>query len=624
MKIQILLLVTAALFTLTLSAQKTSDLFMPKEYKRAYNNGSRSLDGTPGENYFQNRTDYDIKAEFFPDTKMLTGSEVITFKNNSPDTLSWIYINLYQNIFKKGETRDSYIDPKNIHDGVEIKQLKINDSIIDAGEMVFYSTLLACRVPDKIFPLSSTKIEIKWQLKTPVTGMFRIGTYDTSSFFVGYWYPKMNVYDDISGWNTFGYNGNAEFYSDYGNFEVEITVPSNYITWSSGPLQNGDEIFHDKYIKRINEAAISDEIIPIISKEDRLANTITKSREKHIWKFKAENLPDFAFCLSDKYVWDATSLQIGDERIIINAVYNPRSKNFQTVAEICKKSIEYYSNTAPAIPFPYSQFTAFNGEKNGAEFPGMFNDQEEASEMGTLFVTTHEVAHTYFPFYVGVNEQEYSWMDETLATMIGASALADQMGTGEAIIMKEVAKRYHDQSAKLGVDIPMMTGTHSLGDFTSGFVTYIRPTAAFSMLFDYLGKEKFYQILREFSKNWKGKHPIPYDLFHAFNKGAGEDLGWFWKPWFFELGYADLGIGNIKYSADHTIIEIENQGSFPVPINLTVKFKDGRTIEVNQKMDAWKSGNRSIKIKIAKGDIGEIILDMDLPETYYDNNRKIF
>jgi len=608
-----------------LFAQSTKDLYMPREYKQANKNKTRSLDGTPGENYFQNRTDYDIKAEFFPDTKVLIGSEVITYKNNSPDTLSWLCINLYQNLYKKGEARDSYMDSKSIHDGVEIKSIKINGTELNSKTFQFFSTILMFPIANKIATGTETKIEIEWKQIMPVTAMRRIGTYDKSSFFVGYWYPKMNVYDDIVGWNTFGHAGNAEFYHNYGDFDVEITVPSEYNVWSSGLLQNTNEIFLDKFIKRINKASESDEIVHVISKEDRDENKITKAGEKHIWKFRAENLNDFAFAVSNKYLWDATSVKIGDKRVLVNAVYNNRSANFRTVAEICRKSIEFYSNTVPAIPYPYPQLTAFNGEVKGVEFPAMINDQEESDQMGTMFTTTHEIAHTYFPFYVGTNEQEYGWMDEGLASIIGISALVELMGTDEATIFPLVNKKYHDESAKLAIDIPLMTGTHSAGDFTSGFITYIRPITALSLLFDYMGKDKFYQVIREFTEEWKGKHPIPYDLFYAFNKVAGEDLSWFWKPWFFELGYADIGIGEINYGTDETTIHIENVGSFPIPINLTIKYKDGNEKTVKKAMDVWKSGNKSYQIKIPKGDIKEIVLDTEFtPETYYENNKKVF
>ncbi len=193
---------------IAINAQSTKELYMPGEYRQAYKSQTRTHQGIPGKNYFQNKADYTINAEFFPETRQLTGNEIITYYNNSPDSLSWIYINLYQNRFKKGEARDACIDARNIHNGVKIKSLKINNKEINPETFYFYSTILRFPLPDKIPPDSTTEIMVEWEQQMPVTGLFRIGTYNGNNFFLGYWYPKINVYDDIVGWNAFGHTGN--------------------------------------------------------------------------------------------------------------------------------------------------------------------------------------------------------------------------------------------------------------------------------------------------------------------------------------------------------------------------------------------------------------------------------
>lgn len=616
------LLTIIALAFLPAFGQTTNELYMPREYQEAYQNGTRSKEGIPGKNYFQNEADYRIKAEFFPENNLLTGHELITYKNISPDTLTRLYISLYQNLFKKGEARDKYIDTANIHSGVEIKSITVNGIPIDPEACKYFSTLLTFKCPGKLLPGSETNIEIAWQQFMPRTGMFRIGTYDKSSSFIGYWYPKINVYDDIVGWNTFGHTGNAEFYNDYGDYDVEITIPAQYTVWSSGLLQNAHEIFNEKQVSRINKALDSDEVVSIITREERDANQITRPGAKHTWKFKADNLPDFAFAVSDKYLWDATSILIGNKRVLINAVYNRNTVNFHTVAEICRKSLDYFSRTKPGIPYPYPILTAFNGEKNGMEFPCMINDQDERSAMETMLITTHEIAHAYFPFYVGTNEQEYAWMDEGLASIIGISALADFSGMDASAILKQATAKYHDESGSLAIDIPLMVGTHHAGDYTNGFITYIRPIAAFSLLLDYMGEDKFYQAVVEFSQRWKGKHPIPYDLFYTFNQVAGEDLGWFWNPWFFKLGYADLSIGKIESFADKTTVQIDNRGGFPIPVVLTATYQDGTKKTVTRRMNIWQPGVHSCEIELPKGDLSELMLDTGMPELDYKNNKK--
>ena len=339
---RIIISILGVLIFLSGFGQNTNDLYLPREYQMAYGNETRSHEGIPGRNYFQNQANYQITAEFFPETKLLVGSETITYKNNSSDTLSQIFINLYQNIFKKGEARDSYIYSINIHNGVKINNIKVNDVSVDLDKCVYFSTLLTFRLPENLIPDGEINIDIGWEQTMPKTAMFRIGTYDETSSFIGYWYPKVNVYDDIAGWNTFGFTGNAEFYNDYGNYEVEITVPANYQVWSSGLLQNAEEIFNKKYLSLLNMAAKSDTVIQIVTVDDRKENKITKPVQKHCWKFKAENLPDFAFAVSDKYLWDATSIQIGEKRVLIHSVYNPKSENFRYVADISRKALVFY------------------------------------------------------------------------------------------------------------------------------------------------------------------------------------------------------------------------------------------------------------------------------------------
>ena len=619
-----LMALISVIYVTSIQAQRTEELYMPREYKQAHKNQTRTHQGIPGKNYFQNKADYVIRAEFFPETAQLTGTEAITYYNNSPHSLSWIYINLYQNRFKKGEARDAYVDAKNIHDGVTIKSLQINNQEIDPKKFNFYSTLLALPLSDKILPNSTTEIRIEWAQQMPVTGLFRIGTYNQDNFFIAYWYPKISVYDDIVGWNAFGHTGNAEFYHDYGDFDVTVTVPSDYNVWSSGTLQNPQDIFREIYLERINRASNTDSIIPIITKKDRIEGNITKNGEKHTWKFKAEHMPDFAFAVSNQYLWDATSAKVGANRIPVNAVYNKDALYFQTVAEISKKTIEFYSDTTPAIPYPYPQFTAFQGQKNGMEFPAMINDQDEDSLFDTQFITTHEVAHAYFPFYVGTNEQEYSWMDESLASIIGISALSQMSGLDETLILNSVAEKYKAEAAQLGIDMPPMAGTHSAGDIIYGFMTYTRPITALVLLYDYMGKDQFYRAIRLFATRWEGKHPLPQDLFNTFNEVAQEDLAWFWKPWFFDLGNADVGIGNVEYQTDKTFVHVENIGSFPVPVKMTVFYKDGRETVVKKDMSIWKPNCKSCKIEVEKGDIKEIVINENIPDTDNDNNKKQF
>ncbi|NTW25715.1 MAG: M1 family metallopeptidase [Lentimicrobium sp.] len=602
-----------------ISAQSMNDLFIPYEIQQAYENGTRSTEGIPGRNYFQSRTDYAIKTEFFPETNLLTGTETITFKHNGRDTLSNIYLNLYQNLYKKGTPGNLTIDAANIHEGVEITSVKVNGIPLNLNSLNFFSTILHLHSPEKIAPGSETSIELDWRQIMPVTAVKRQGTYNKTSFFIAYWYPKLCVFDDIEGWNVAGHKGTAEFYSDYGNFDVEITVPAEYIVWSSGELQNSSEIFTEKFIDRIRQASQSDTVVHIITAADRIENRITKPAIKHQWKFKSENQTDFAFALSDSYLWDGTSINTGNKVIPVNSVYYETAETFSTVAEISRKSIDFYVNKIPGIAFPFQHLTAFQGSPGGMEFPGMINDQDFDNAMETILVTSHEIGHAWFPFNVGINEEKYGWMDEGLTTYIGLAAFSEQIGDKDLSIFKEAFKRYKQKAGSQTADVPLMIVSYALSDETAGFSTYVKPICAFYLLAEYMGKDKFYQAIRLFTERWQGKHPIPYDLFYTFNETAGEDLAWFWKPWFFEFGYADLAIGAIDKVEN--FVTIVNKGSYPMPIILTVRYHDGTEETISRGMDIWKDGIKSCNFNL-RPDIKEIILNNPMiPEASYDNNH---
>ncbi len=605
----------------SINAQNTKELFIPKEIKKAYENGTRSYDGKPGKNYFQNTTDYQIKAEFNPDKRTVTGSETITYKNNSKDSLSYIYIKLYQDLFKKGSARDWDLGPIDIHDGVQIKSIKVNNSEIEFNSYTVRrnATNMRINLSEKLLPQSITKIKIEWKLIIPGTVPVRMGTYHGTNFMVAYWYPKMAVYDDIKGWNSVPHTGNCEYYNEFGDFDVEITVPKDYNVWSSGILKNAKEIYTKKYLEKIDKAASSDEIIKVITKEDRLENKITKDAEKHTYKFKARNIPDFAFAVSNAYLWDATSVKVGNKRVLVHAVYYEKSSDFYEVADLSRKTIEYFSTKCPAIEFPYPQMVAFNGS-GGMEFPGMINDGDGENKNGTIYVTAHEIGHTYFPFYTGLNEQRYAWMDEGLISFFPQKVVAKYTDDKNYVAFKGTIKSYNHY-AGTEIEIPLMVSSINTGE-AYRYHAYSRSSTAFYMLYKMIGEEKFNKGLQQFAKRWESMHPTPYDFFFTFNEIAGEDLGWFWKPWFFELGCADLALENISKKNGEKTVEVVNKGGFPVPVKLKVVYKDGSEKVIEKPISIWKNQTKSIVIPFPEGKINYVVLDSEMiPDAYPENNR---
>ncbi len=609
MRRKILLVIIAVIVMLPVIGQNTNDLYKPNEYRQAYRKGTRSVKGVPGSNYFQNQTDYDIKAEFFPETGSVKGKELIKFHNNSKDNLKTLFFHLYQNVYKKGNAKDIDISPELLHDGVKIESVTVNGVKIKPDMLRMQSTLLIVPVKDEVKANSIAEIEIEWELKIPSKPHFRTGTYFDDSFFVGYWYPRICVYDDILGWDVnSGYTGYAEFYNEYGNYNVEITAPADYTVWSSTSLKNPQEIFTKEYLSRLQEAYSSDKIVQIIGKKDRKNNNITQKKPKHIWKYTATNLPDFAFALSNNYMWDAGSVKIGNKRVKVNSAYDVTSHGFKDVAEIAKKSIKFFSTKNPGITYQYPEMTVFNGAMGGMEFPGIVNDQNEESLAGTIGLTAHEIGHSYLPFYVGTNEHEYGWMDEGFVTFLTELAEAEITEDENFVPFRSIIGYYNNQSGELNREMPLMVNTQNLGD-AYFYITYTKSSVFFWTLYDYLGEEVFFKAIRTFAERWKSKHPTPYDMMYTINEIAGEDLGWLWKPWLFEMGYAGVELEKVTQQNGEYTVTLKKNGKLPVSIALNVKYADGSSETIRKKADVWKNNVSTCDVKLPNKDIVEISLD---------------
>ncbi|KAB2840788.1 MAG: M1 family metallopeptidase, partial [Melioribacteraceae bacterium] len=269
-------------------------------------------------------------------------------------------------------------------------------------------------------PESSLELKIEWSFIIPSVSPVRMGAYDSTSFFVALWYPQIAVYDDIAGWSMYNYTGQQEFYNDANDYEVDITMPREYIVWATGILTNAEEVLNEEYFEKYNDAHETEDVINIITKKDREKKQITKN-ETNTWKFKARYVPDFAFAVSNTYLWDLTSVEVDKStgrRVLTGAAYNEKAEDFYEVAAITRDAVKLLSEDLPGIPYPYPTAVIFNGGGNGMEFPMLINNPEKSSRSQTVGVAVHELVHQYFPFYTGVNEIKYAWMEEGWARML--------------------------------------------------------------------------------------------------------------------------------------------------------------------------------------------------------------
>jgi len=624
-KIFLLILMGAATFG-TLRAQK-SGFYMPNELQKAYNAETRSYNGAPGKHYFQNTADYDIDARFDPETGVLEGEETIRYHNNSPDTLEHMVIRVYMNLFQKGVPRDFDVGPSDLHDGVEVSDLTINGREINSpGGPQLNSgrgTTYMIQLLNPILPESEATISLEWKVQLPEQVTIRMGKYGEGNWFVAYWYPRISVYDDILGWDTHGFTGSAEFYNDFSNYDVKLTIPGDNMVWATGELQQPEKHYQKGVLERIEKARETDEVISVVTDKDIENNRVLKDKEEHTWHFIAEEVPDFAFATSQSYLWDGTSVEVDPQtgrRTFVSAVYEEGASYFDQVAEIGRESIRLLSEEIMGVPFPWPKLTAFNGS-GGMEFPMMINDGAIGSYQGTVYLTAHEIGHNYFPFYVMTNESYYAFMDEGLITFLPRmveEALVEDFDPFSGMISQ------YERHAGNYREVPLMVKSYLISDYSAYRLhAYQRPAAAFYMLWRYLGEEDFHKALTHYIQRWAKKHPTPYDFFFTFEDVLNQDLSWFWKPWFFEFGYPDLAISDVEKTETNTLVNIEKKGRFPVPVRLEVKFAGGETKIYSEPMDIWKDGRNRFQIEINdQRRIDSIKLGSDkIPDTNRKDNK---
>lgn len=622
------------LFLVFISLSQLSAQFqiqIPRDLQHAYKNNTRSLDGSPGKNYWQNTSDYIIEVKFIPSERKIVASEEIIYYNNSPDTLKRIVIHLLQDVFKKGSARDFPVNPEDIHDGMKINKLTINNNLYDIkdrNKANQFSTNLNIKLDsiDIIPPKSKTKLEIIWETVIPKYSNIRMGTYDSTSFFVAYWYPKIAVYDDVYGWDEIPYTGTVEQYNDFNNYDVKITVPKNFLVWATGTIQNPEDVYSEQVLERFRMAQKSDSVIRIITINEIEKNILnTKDKESLTYHYKAEYVPDFVFALSDHYLWDASTLVVDrstNRRTLISSVYKKESKDFYEVAKIARDVISFFSFEFPQIPFPYPSMTVFNGQ-GGMEFPMMVNNGSTQSFAAAVGLTSHEIAHTYFPFYMGINEKRFAWMDEGFAVMLPFD-LQERYAEGAG--PRHNNSTSYENFAGNEDEMPVITPSFLLSGNSYRVASYRRPGCAYDFLRDLLGKEKFIAVMKEYVRLWNGKHPIPYDFFFTFNKYAGEDLSWYFIPWFFEKNVPDIDLEKVKLDENELSFVVKKVGNIPVPISLKIKFEDNSTNEIYETARIWKDGKTEVvyKLKISKKPVSIELNSKNIPDANRTKNEFYF
>ncbi len=605
---------------------EAQQLFTTTNIKNAFKNETRTTSGKPGKKYWQNRADYHIDIKFNPANQLLEGSETITYSNNSPDTLHQLVIRLYPDLYKKGVSRLVKIADVDLNDGVQIDAFQVGAEKIsrfsDSLKAYHNNTNLTITPKKAILPHSKIQLSVSWHYKVNMGSQIRTGMVDSTSYFIAYFFPRVAVYDDIDGWDDWSYNGGQEFYNDFGNFDVSVSVPKNYVVWATGSRLNETENFTPNILSKIEAARASGKIIHVIDSLDYGRNDVLKPGASGVWKFTAKNVTDFAFALSDHYLWDASSVLVDSasgRKTLAEAAYNKVHKDFFDVADQAHQSVYYMSHFYPKYPFPFEHVTVFDGTDQ-MEYPMMVNDNPEENRKDAVQLTSHEIFHSYFPFFMGTNETQYAWMDEGWAT-IGESVISPKLGEPEDEGI--FSKVQYEEISGTDADVPLITNTKAYSGAAYRANSYGKGGLCYYVLQDMLGDALFFKSLHQYMNDWNGKHPVPYDFFYSINNASGKNLNWFWNKWFFGWEYPDLSIKTVDNLNNATGVTIENKGGLPLPVFLTIYFKDGKTSSLKYTAEIWKDGAKQkvIPLKSRYSSIAKITLGNEfVPDKYKDNN----
>ncbi|MEN5432187.1 M1 family metallopeptidase [Sphingobacterium faecium] len=621
MKIKILLsLVYIFACNIFLHAQ---ELYTPRHIKQAYKNETRSLTGAPGAKYWQNRAQYHIQVTVNPETKIVSGKERIQYENNSPNALKDLVIHFANNVHKPTAARAADVSTDFLTSGLKLKSFKVDNKVyvIDSKD---WTTANRIKLNKPVDPKSSVTVEMEWEYPLSLSSD-REGQIDPGTYFCAYAYPRIAVYDDYNGWDVLEHNGRQEFYNDFNDYKVEIRVPKNYVVWATGSFLNPEEVLQPEILDRFKKSLISDQVITVADLKEMETQKVTKQHDWNIWKFEADHIVDFCFALSDHYVWDASSVQLKSKRVSVQAAYLNGTKDFEQYVGWERYCIDWFSKNWPGVEYPFPTMTAIQGFAD-MEYPMMVNDSSVPDNlMDARQTVDHEIAHTYFPFYMGTNETRYAFMDEGWATALELLIGMDENGEEAAKqLFKEFRVKGWIQDPATEQDQPLISLSSQLSGKGYGNNAYIKSALSYLALKDYLGDEAFRKALHHYMENWNGKHPTPWDYFYSFNTGSGKNLNWFWNNWYFSNHYIDLKLSKVSQKNKTISLEIENNGGFAIPFDVILTYVDGEKEKIHFTPQVWESNQAVTTLKLkTKAKVKEVVLDNDIFMDYTSDDNRV-
>jgi hypothetical protein len=633
--VSVLFLVSAAIAQ---SKYDHREAFNPIFYPQS-GNDYRSASGEPGPKYWQNRSDYKINTNLDPASHTVSGDIEITYTNNSPDNLKFLWLQLDQNIYKQ-DSRGSATTTQTggrwanggFTEGSVLKSISIESggksytpkSIVSDTRLQLWLNESLKAGGNKI------KINLKYEFTVPEYGTDRMGRLKTKNgivYEIAQWYPRMCVYDDIQGWNTLPYAGAGEFYLEYGDVEFNITAPSRLIVVGSGELTNPQECLTATQLKRWEDAKKSDKTV-MLRKESEIKDKSSRpDQEKCTWKFKMQNTRDVAWAASEAFVWDAARINLpsGKKALAMSAypVESIDKDGWQRSTEMTKASIEHYSKTWYEYPYPAAINVA--GIVGGMEYPGIVFCSYQSKGADLWGVTDHEFGHTWFPMIVGSNERKYAWMDEGFNTFINEIS-TKEFNNGEfastSFFPGDMTKYVFSDRMDGLLNTPEVIQQPNLG-----VAAYLKPSMMLHALRDLVvGHERFDAAFKEYIQRWAFKHPTPWDFFHTMENVTGEDLSWFWRGWVLNSWKLDQAVQSVNYikniPANGSSITILNLDKMVMPVTVLIREENGKEHNINLPVEVWQRGYEWTFNAPTTSIVKEVILDPEskLPDMDRKNN----
>jgi hypothetical protein len=606
----------------------------------------RSGSGAPGEAYWQNKADYKIDVRLDDQKNEISGNVKILYTNNSPDNLSYVWLQLDENIYKADSRGRLSSPPSNMQvpfvGGYNIKSVKIDEGEkVEEANFIITDTRMQIRLPQDLKGKGGKlKIFIDYSFEVPPQRLGRLGYMESKNgiiYDIAQWFPRMAVYDDIKGWNNLPFLGNGEFYLDYGDYDYKITVPWYMIVVGSGELINPKEVLTKNEIDRLYQASKSDSTVFIINQNEISSESTRPVHKGNLtWHFKMENSRDVSWSASKAFIWDAAKVNLpsGRKCLAMSAypIESAGNDAWGRSTEYLKNSLEIYSKHW--FEYPYPNAVNVGGPVGGMEYPAIIFCSWKAKGKDLWMVTTHEIGHNWFPMLVGSNERENAWMDEGFNTFINIYS-TDEFNHGEY-----APKRDGEYAPKGGIPsqeiIPFLTGPNSqpiisFADAIPGkFVhtlEYYKTALGLVMLREYvLGKDRFDYAFKTYIRRWAYKHPSSFDFFRTMNDASGDNLNWFWKGWFVKTWNLDQAVKDVTYvdndPSKGALITVENKDQLVMPLTIEIKESNGKCRKLKFPVEIWEtSGEFSFKYN-STSKIDSVIIDPDkvLPDIHPENN----